>query len=146
MARVQRERIAQRDDARHRCIQRLAIAIFDCRVADGAGKETVATEHHVIGVERDVPGRVSGDVHHRQRLRSHGDSIAFRQLAIREWRLLDDEPIAKRRVHRALVQGLLERMHVHRHRMLAQHAGERAEMIEVRVREPDAFERRAGRM
>ena len=140
---IQRELISERDETRYRGIERFPIAVGQIRAADRAGKQTVPAEDHTVVVERHVSGGVAGHVHDRELLRANAHAIALRQFAIGGRRSIDADAESQRCIHGYFVQRSFQGMHVDRNGMRLQHSRKTTEVIEVRVRQPDALERRA---
>lgn len=90
-----------------------------------------------------MPGGVAWEVHHSKAVVAKGHRVPFRKFKIRGRRLLNFQPESSRRGHCTVVDGPVERMQPHRHRPLSENSGDAADMVEMRVREPDRRERRA---
>ena len=71
--------------------------------------------------------------------------VAIGELRVGRLGLLERNAVHRGRLCTAHVQRQVRRVQVHRHVPLAQHAGDAADVIEVRVRQPDRVERRARR-
>src|SRR5512140_1865398 len=142
---IQRKLVAERNESRHRRIERVAIGERQIRATDGACEQAVAAKDRAVIVERDVPWCVSRYVHDRKLLRSHAHAIALPERAIRRRRSIDADAESQRGVDGYFVQRSFERVHVHENGMRAQHPREPAEMVEMRVRQPYALERGARR-
>lgn len=107
------------------------------RSADGPREQNVAAEHDALADECDVTRRVSGDVHNAKLERAKTQHIAFSQRALRERRHVEGNLIHRSNVGAAFVDRPILRMHEYRHIELALDRSDAADVINVRVREPN---------
>jgi hypothetical protein len=135
----------QLDVARERTIHRGGICKWQIRSADGTGEEQIAPEGDTVPRECDMAGRVSGHVHHREAKRAAAELLPVGKLAVRAVRLLEVDSVQLRGARRQRgVGGQIERMEQDGYVVLAADRSDRADVIDVRVCQPDRVDRNGG--
>jgi len=110
--------------------------------ADRAGEEEITAERDAVPVERHEPGCVAGHVHDGESQIAAPELLALRELRVRSLRLLEVDAVHLRGARRQVaIVWQVARMQQHRDVEHAAHLGDRADVIDVRVREPDGVER-----
>src|ERR1043166_5081888 len=135
--------IAKIADAEERLLHCRRIAEWKIRAPDGAREQQIPSEEQPATAEYDAPRRVSRRVEPLEAERPEPELVAVRERLIRRTGLLERDAVDGRLNRTPLVQRQVRRMEIDRHVPHAFHAGDAADVIDVRVRQPDGLERGA---
>src|SRR6185312_7483198 len=114
--------------------------------SDRSREQNIAAQHDAMSVERDVAGTVTRKMKDVERQIPDAENVAVGEILIGWLRLLERHLVRFGEERLRIVNGPIERMKVHRHaRKAATDRGDGADVIQMRVRDPDRTKGRAAR-
>ena len=137
-------RVIQRHQAREARRERPRIAEWQVGPPDGASEQAVSADDDLVADERHVPGRMARHMPHRERVCADGEAHPVGEVLVMRLGLVPRKAVARRRHVSVRVDGRVRRMEPDRDsRPRPSHGSDRADVVQVRVREPDGGRRHA---